>query len=721
MRALFMHNAVIAKFLKINRHMNILKVALIMLAFVAFQVHASDGRNLSVSSNGASNRFALVIGNDTYQHVDPLEKAANDARAMGRALELAHFQTKVVVNASRTQMNMAINRFVNDVKGGGVGVFFFAGHGVQLNNQNFLIPVDLQDIQSEADIADQGVSLQGLQDKLAEARAKFSLLVVDACRNNPLPKMAGRSLGGTRGLSQASSAEGQIVVFSAGANQQALDKLSSSDTNPNGVFTREFLPLLSKPGVTIRDAVLQVRSSVRARAKSVDHEQFPAIYDQAEGDFYFVEGSGTQVASLVPVAVTPQPVAHIKTRDEIEQDTWEGVRDSNNAGAVAEYLKQYPKGRLIATLKGGGGARPVEPVTPVAVNSGRSDGESDLWAEVQKGNSRDDYDAYLAQYPKGKFVALARSRIVKLQEAAAAEADRREQEAWESAEGTSSEDAYRSYLKGWPSGKYTGLAQVRIRKLQSDLAARAEQELWQKAESSQSSQTVQAYLDRYPNGSHVASAQNMLAAIKKAESSGPAMVRIPAGSIQIGSSKDTDNPVRMVSVQAFEIGKYAVTQKEWRDVMGNNPSKFTSCGDNCPVEQVSWDDIQIFLQKLNAKTGRQYRLPNETEWEYACYGGSTSEYCGSNDINAVAWYNENSNSTTHPVGQKQANGYGLYDMSGNVWQWMENCYSSSCSGRALRGGSWNYGLPDVRAALRYFNVPAKRSGSGGFRVARTLP
>jgi formylglycine-generating enzyme required for sulfatase activity len=136
---------------------------------------------------------------------------------------------------------------------------------------------------------------------------------------------------------------------------------------------------------------------------------------------------------------------------------------------------------------------------------------------------------------------------------------------------------------------------------------------------------------------------------------------------------------------------------------------------------VSWDDIQVFLQKLNAKTGRQYRLPNETEWEYACYGGSTSEYCGSNDINAVAWYETNSNSTTHPVGQKQANGFGLYDMSGNVWQWMENKYDNEHDRRALRGGSWSYGPQFVRAAIRDYGVPAKRFSDFGFRVARTLP
>jgi formylglycine-generating enzyme required for sulfatase activity len=111
-------------------------------------------------------------------------------------------------------------------------------------------------------------------------------------------------------------------------------------------------------------------------------------------------------------------------------------------------------------------------------------------------------------------------------------------------------------------------------------------------------------------------------------------------------------------------------------------------------------------------------LPNEEEWEYACYGGNKTEYCGSNDINSVAWYNQNSNGTTHPVGQKQANGYGLYDMSGNVWQWMQNEYRS---GRALRGGSLNSNTDDLRASFRNSDVPTFRVSNFGFRLARTLP
>lgn len=281
----------------------------------------------------AETRVALVIGNNAYQHVPKLEKAVSDARAVSETLQKIGFKTSVLLDGNQRKMNSAVNRFVDDVGGGGVGVIFFAGHGVQINNQNFLLPVDFEDPQNESDVADQGVSLQGIQDKLALVRAKFALLVIDACRDNPLPRKAGRTLGIGSGLAQASSAEGQMVVFSAGANQQALDKLSDNDRSPNGVFTREFLPWIGKPGTSVREAMLQVRSAVRQRARSVNHDQFPAVYDQAEGEFYFV-------SPPAPRTISP---------DQAELLFWQSIQASTLSEDFADYLKRYPDG-LYASL-----------------------------------------------------------------------------------------------------------------------------------------------------------------------------------------------------------------------------------------------------------------------------------------------------------------------------------------------------------------------------------
>jgi formylglycine-generating enzyme required for sulfatase activity len=222
----------------------------------------------------------------------------------------------------------------------------------------------------------------------------------------------------------------------------------------------------------------------------------------------------------------------------------------------------------------------------------------------------------------------------------------------------------------------------------------------------------------------------------------PEMVEIPGGSFAMGSNSGEadEKPVHSVTItQAFAIGKTEVTQEQWRVLMGNKPSYFLECGDTCPVEQVSWDDVQGYIKKLNAKTGKQYRLPTEAEWEYACRGGNQQEYCGSDNADGVSWNGYNSGSflfkTPHPVAGKQANGFGLYDMSGNVWEWVADNYHDSYNGapadgsawmgggslHVLRGGSWGYDQPSSRAAARSKFAANYRYYSYGFRLARTLP
>ncbi len=172
----------------------------------------------------------------------------------------------------------------------------------------------------------------------------------------------------------------------------------------------------------------------------------------------------------------------------------------------------------------------------------------------------------------------------------------------------------------------------------------------------------------------------------------------------------------------YAMGKYEVTQGQWKAVMGNNPSSFKDCGDTCPVEQVSWEDTQIFIQKLNDKTGKIYRLPSESEWKAACFAGNQTVYCGGNDADAVAWYEGNSDGKTHSVGQKQPNAYGLYDMSGNVVEWMQDCYDNRCEHRAISGGAWGFfGTEFLRGAKHSGFVHSIRHNNIGFRLARTLP
>ena len=216
------------------------------------------------------------------------------------------------------------------------------------------------------------------------------------------------------------------------------------------------------------------------------------------------------------------------------------------------------------------------------------------------------------------------------------------------------------------------------------------------------------------------------------------MVYVPGGSFTMGCTSEQgdcesdEKPSHTVSLSSFYIGKNEITQAQWRAVMGTNPSNFSGC-DNCPVENVSWNDAQQFIQKLNQQTGKRYRLPTEAEWEYAARGGNKSrgyDYSGSNDIGAVSWYKDNSDSKTHPVGQKQANELGIYDMSGNVWEWCSDWYanyssspssnpqgpSTGCSSRVLRGGSWSSAATYCRVAYRRNFSPEIRGISNGFRV-----
>lgn len=225
----------------------------------------------------------------------------------------------------------------------------------------------------------------------------------------------------------------------------------------------------------------------------------------------------------------------------------------------------------------------------------------------------------------------------------------------------------------------------------------------------------------------------------------PELIAIPAGTFLMGTKADkqsadsiaaNEQPQHSVTVPAFALGKFEVTQAQWYAVMGTTPSRFQ--GSTLPVERVSWAEAQAFVQKLSEKTGKSYRLPTEAEWEYAARAGTQTEYSFGDDprqLSRYAWHSANSANTTHPVGTKLPNAFGLYDMHGNVWDWTADCYRENyvdakgdasafnppdCGTRVVRGGSWGGNPRYARSAYRRGWTAAAQEHYIGLRVARDL-
>ena len=281
-----------------------------------------------------------------------------------------------------------------------------------------------------------------------------------------------------------------------------------------------------------------------------------------------------------------------------------------------------------------------------------------------------------------------------------------------------------------------------------DLTA-VEVSFWESIKNSADAEDFQAYLDKYPGGQFAALAERR--AKKKPgkvdqPGTGPArpqtfrdcaecpeMVAIPVGSFEMGGLENDQKPSHRVTLKGFALGKTEVTQGQWRALSGNNPSHFSSCGDDCPVENVKWEEAQDFVRKLSQKTGKTYRLPSEAEWEYACRAGGRHLHCGGDDLDSLGWRNRSLFAEVHPVARKQPNAWGLHDMSTNVWEWVEDCWNNNYDRAPGDGSAWKRGDCSEHVARGggsgvHPSVPSAplRLGTGssyrdlGFRVARVL-
>ena len=658
---------------------------------------------------GAAERVALVVGNAAYeQELAALKNPVNDATAVAAALRRLGFEVIEGRDVDKDTFYAKITAFSTAARSATIALFFYAGHGLQVDGRNYLAPVDLQ-LETRQDLRQHAIELAAVLDVM---RSATNLVILDACRNNPLAGELARSLGlsremaASRGLARVEeSASGTLIAYATEPGAVAADGLGK-----HSPYTAALLEHLETPGLSVADLFTEVTASVLERT---DKKQKPWTHSSLSQIVRLAPGAVPGPSEARPSAPAEGPASARLTAEQLAAERlaaerellfWESVKDSTNAADVQAYLDRYPNGVYAVLAR-----NRLQDVLP------RPDTPPPSPAP----------EATASSVEAGLELSRADRRLIQLGLAAAG-FDPGPVDGW-FGRGT------RGAIRQWQASRgemATGHLEVETAKV---LLVSGRQRAEQEAAAGQAAAESEHLAEQHRRQQEREELEKLLV-----------MVRVEGGSFIMGCQRgrdrwcnDSEKPVHQVEVGSFEIGKYEVTQALWEAVMGENPSHFGGCS-GCPVERVSWDDVQAFLRKLNARTGKRYRLPTESEWEYAARGGRQSggyEYAGGDDVGSVAWDYGNSGRSTHPVGQKRANELGLHDMSGNVHEWVQDCWNDGyegapgdgrawerggCSQRVLRGGSW-YDEPwNLRAADRGWHNTGIRSDDLGFRIARTL-
>ena len=670
------------------------------------------------SSAMSAQRVALVIGNSNYAHVPVLPNPRNDASDIGAALERLGFAVTRLENADRNSLWQGLQEFKRAASVSKVAAVFYAGHGIEVDQRNFLVPVDAR-LASDQDVEFETVPLD-LVMRALDGASELRLVILDACRDNPFAaKMqrsgATRSIG--RGLARLEPSEQTLVAYSAEAGTVASD-----GDGRNSPYTEALLRHIEEPGLELDLMFRHVRDSVLS---STGGSQRPFTYGS-------LSSQGTYLTGRPAVEST-----------------------------------------VVSGQSGSSGGVPTEP------NSGSF--ELVFWESIKNSKDPADFQAYLTEFPSGTFTALARNNIERLKSATEEQKvpDRTQVAAITQASIESSLELSRSERRkvqeglavaGFDPGAADGLFGQRTRVAIGR---------WQL--SSELDKT--GYLDAKSAKVLIALAAEFVPARSPGDvfrdcKNCPQMVVVPAGDYMMGSPSseesrdDEESPRHRVTIsKPFAVGKYEVTRGEFREFVSDtghssgrgcsywtgkewtksdahswrNP-RFAQDEDD-PVVCVDWNDAKAYVKWLSGKTGHQYRLLSESEWEYVARAGTTGPFHFGRTISTdqANYYGRVVYGSgrkgvyrqkTVSVGSFPSNGYGLHDVHGNVWEWVEDCWHDSyvgaptngrawttegyCSRYVLRGGSWFDEPRNVRAATRFWNFPGNRYSKDGFRVARTL-
>ena len=709
---------------------------------------------------GAAQRVALVIGNAAYEHTEALRNPGNDAAAMAAKLRSLGFYVVVGTDLDLDGFDHKLDEFEEAAREAEVTLFFYAGHGLQVDGKNWLVPVDAE-LEKKRDLKRRAVELD---DVTGSMPGKKKLVFLDACRNNPLAGDLARSMGlsravaAQRGLARVESGDGMLIGYATQPGNTTAD--GAGDNSP---YTTALLEHIATPGLSVDDMLTKVTQSVLAatarRQAPWKHSSLPEIFYFKPIEEPLAAAGGDAVEEALPPKATGAPTAggtppptgdaarayeaaeRIGTVDAY-RIVVEDFPDSTYAKFAQAWIAKHEQEPIVVA---GGDPDDIEPVvTPPPPSPKEVEQDLKLSGEakrlIQMGLAAAGHDPGPAD---GVFGGRTRKALRAWQGSKELEGTgylTREQSEGLVASGKREEE--RPRMAAAREREAREAEERRRAAAERERKVREAEEAARRAEAERKAREAEERRKRAQEPGY-----------KFRDCPGcPEMVVVPAGSFMMGSPEagryDDEGPVHRVTIaRPFAVGVYEVTFGEWDACVAGG-----GCGGHRlddwgwgrgrrPVIYVSWEDAQAYVRWLSGKTGKAYRLLSESEWEYVARAGTTTRYwwgdgIGRNRANCDGCGSRWDGKKTAPVGSFSANGFGLHDVHGNVWEWVEDCWNDSyhgaptdgsawtsrifCIGRVLRGGSWGVSPRYLRSANRYWDPSGLRSYNAGFRVARTL-
>lgn len=666
-------------------------------------------------------RVALVIGIGNYASF-PLANTINDARDVAEKLQRLDFDTELLLDEDHATIQQAIETFASKLTSADVALFYYAGHGLQFDGVNYLVPVSAQLTDVDA-VASEAISTFDILGRMENAGSGTNIMILDACRNNPYEK----TLIDKQGLAPMKAFGGSFIAYSTAPGSVAAD-----GSGENGVYTNHLLKYVDQPGVQIEKLFKLVRRQVIDETAGA---QVPWENSSLLGDFLF-SMPATPLASG----------AAVKQQGADDFTYWQTVLANPDAQMFQAYLEKFPQGEF----------NDIAHQRLLELGQAQLVLESNLFGDVihvngaYRGSSR----LQLSLPPGEHAIRVSKKGFTTIEEKATLQAGKITQL-----------DVTLDFQMAEADGD---VSESRSLAMSEKPAASLDPipRLYAEYVDSVASEAVPVY-PRDP------ALQESVMFKAKPESarlepfSGMRFIRVEPGCFPMGSpvleeGRQNDENLHKVCLgKGFWISQFETTQQQWHQLIDNNPSQFSACGSHCPVERVSWNDVQVYIDKFNQQTGLSARLPTEAEWEYAARAGTlTSTYAGDalaegeNNVpmlDAIAWYSGNSavdykggkycedwnekqyyrarRCGTRPVGLKQPNSWQLFDMIGNVWEWTSDSYRPHSTReqsdpqfnnaerlKVVKGGNWADALHQNRAAARYAFNRDERLSNVGFRI-----